>query len=60
MFMNWAKAGSDECEVEKSESLSWTECGNQRCRLLFLGSGHPVYYQRTGTMSTWQEIDCIS
>ena len=46
MLMNWAKAGSDECEAEKSESHSWTDCGNQHCHLfLFLGSGHPVYYQ---------------
>lgn len=45
MFMNWAEAGSDECEVENSESHSWTDCGNQYCHLLFLGSAHPVYYR---------------
>lgn len=61
MFVNGAEGCNDECDVERiarhSKQIVWPSAVTSPG---FLGSGHPVYYQCTGTMSTWQEIHYIS
>lgn len=61
MYVNSVESGSDECDVRRSERHSELIMGTSAVTFpCFLGSGHPVYYQCTGTMSTWQEIHYIS